>query len=133
MRGLRSNGFRVSPRFATIPEPQVEPLDPDAADTYETLLGEAGVAEMLHDEIATSDMVSEHWFGVMASQSDRRMALTELRATTMLLDFSGLLELSIPTGPVQHLAHPRRELTGVSQCPVRSCCPKETFGPFPAT
>ena len=85
---------------------QVGPLDPDTADTYETLLGEAGVAEMLHDEIATSDMVSEHWFGVMASQSDRRMALTELRATTMLLDFSGLLELSIPTGPVQHLAHP---------------------------
>ena len=85
---------------------QVGPLDPDTADTYETLLGEAGVAEMLHDEIATSDMVTEHWFSVMASQSDRRMALTELRATTMLLDFSGLLELSIPTGPVQHLAHP---------------------------
>ncbi len=85
---------------------EVEPLDPDAADTFETLLGEAGVAEVLHDEIATSEMVSEHWFGVMASQSDRTMALTELRATAMLLDFSGLLELNIPTGPVQHLVHP---------------------------
>ena len=71
-------------------------------DALEEVLGTDEAARFL-DQIELADAVTEYSLEEMDLS---HMTMTELRATAMLLTFSGFLELRDPIGPVQYLTIP---------------------------